>query len=280
MNIKREILFRSYRFFRKCGYLDKLNQDKHYANIITFHRVNNKSDALTIDIKKFDKMMKIVSKNYRVISLQSLIAKLNQDETLESNTVVITFDDGYQDNYKYAAPILRKYNLPATFFITTGYIGTDRIFDWDKESEFIHPNMTWDEVCSLSNMGFDIGAHTVNHVNLGSVSLDIAKNEILQSKLDIEEKLQKEIKLFAYPFGRKDCVNDEVIKIIKEVGFECCCSNYGGKVTKYSSNYNLHRIPAYPTTLELQMELDNYMTFYDGSMSILPNSKLINIKLN
>ena len=117
-------------------------------------------------------------------------------------------------------------------------------------------------------MGFDIGAHTVNHVDLGSVSLDIAKDEILGSKRQIEKHTETEIKLFAYPFGRKECIREEVAKIVEEAGFECCCSGYGGKVVNSSNLYHLPRIPSYPTEIELTMELDNFMTYYDNKMRI------------
>jgi peptidoglycan/xylan/chitin deacetylase (PgdA/CDA1 family) len=194
--------------------------------------------------------------------------RIKNKETLDPKTVVITFDDGYKDNLLNAVPILKKYNIPATFFITSGYINTDNTLSWDKKSVVKHPLMTWDEVRELVRMGFDIGAHTVNHINLGEASLDTARKEITRCKSHIEMEIDKEINTFAFPFGKRNCIRDEVIKIIKEVGFDCCCSAYGGKVTKDTDLYNLYRIPMYPNTIELLMELDNFMIYFEGKMNI------------
>ena len=268
MNLKRKVLFSAYTMLKQFQLIDRLNQDKHFANIVTYHRVNNYDNSqLTTPVKEFDRMMRQLSNDYNVISLYELIDQLNNKRSIEPKTVVITFDDGYKDNYECAASILNHYKLPATYFITSGYINTNKVFEWDRNSSVKHPLMTWGEVRELSNMGFDIGAHTVNHINLGKASNTIARDEIKGSKTRIEDEINKEINLFAYPFGGKDYIRSEIIDIVKEEGLACCCSNYGGKVTGNSNLYNLHRIPTYPNTIELMMELDNLMTFYDGRMS-------------
>ena len=269
MSIYRRILYTSYKIGKKIGYIDRKNSSDNYVSIITFHRVNDyDSSSLTLPRKIFDELMEEISKNYKPISLQDLIKKIRDGKELDKKTVVITFDDGYKDNILCAAPILLKYNIPATFFITSGYINTEKVFPWDRQSNVKHPSMTWNEVRELVSMGFDIGAHTINHANLGMVSLDIARTEIMGCKEQIENEINKEVNTFAYPFGGRDNVKDDVIELIRKAGFDCCCSAFGGKVTMDSDLYNLYRIATYPTVIETLMEVDNFMTYFDGKMKL------------
>jgi hypothetical protein len=76
------------------------------------------------------------------------------------------------------------------------------------------------------------------------------------------------VRSFAYPYGRKDCIGPDVVEIVKEAGYDCCCSGYGGKVSLDTDIYNLCRVPMYPSLIEFKMELDGFMTYYDGKMSI------------
>ena len=267
--MKRKLLYFGYFVIKKLGFLYLANRFSNYASILMFHRVNDyDSGPLTTPTVVFEKIIETISKNYRAISLPSLIRIIKNNERLAPKTVVITFDDGYKDNYIYAAPILQRYGMPATFFITSGYIDTDKVFPWDMQSNVQHPLMTWEEVNKLSQDGFDIGAHTENHVILGEISLEKAKSDVVNSKRRIENEINKRVQTFAYPFGRKNCIRADVIPIIREAGFDCCCAGYGGKITSKSDLYNLYRIPAYPSVIETMMELDNFMTYFDGKMSI------------
>jgi peptidoglycan/xylan/chitin deacetylase (PgdA/CDA1 family) len=92
-----------------------------------------KFDASNISASKdnFSKQMEYLSKNYNVISLKKFMEYKKNNEKIPKNTVVITFDDGYNDSYKNAYPILKKFDLPATIYLTTGYIGNDKIPWWD-----------------------------------------------------------------------------------------------------------------------------------------------------
>ena len=279
--MRKYLLYNSYKLLKKIGYIRWINPFNNYANIIFYHRVNNyDSNPLTTPTGVFEETMYAVSQNYNIVPLNALIEKIKNKKPIEPKTVVITFDDGYKDNLLYAAPILQKYNIPATFFITSGYINTNRILPWDGQDGANNPLMSWDEVRELVRMGFDIGSHTVNHVNLGEVSMDIARREIIGSKEQIEEKINKRITAISYPFGRRKCFRSVMKEIIKEAGFDSCCSGYGGKVTERSDLYNLYRISMYPNAIELLMELDNFMTHFDGKMDItLYRSHLTSFKI-
>jgi len=269
MGIKSNLLFSSYRTMKRAGYFTLRNSLTPYASILMYHRINNYDpECLSTCVDVFEETLAILRDSYNVIPLPTLVDLISRRDAIKPGTVVITFDDGYRDNILVAAPLLRKYNLPATFFVTSQYIGTNRIFPWDTQSSVKHELMSWDEVRELSRMGFEIGGHTANHVNLGTVELDEADKEISMSKGKIEDEIGRQITSFAYPFGGRDYIRKDIIPIIKKAGFKCCCSGYGGKVTKYSDPFALSRSVVYQTSIELFMEIDNFVTYIDGKTKI------------
>ena len=117
----------------------------------------------------------------KVIPLSEQVASCNAANDL-GGALSITLDDGYRDNYEVAAPILRRLNLPATFFVTTGFIGTQTIAPWDHDLVQQPGWMDWEQVRSLSSQGFEIGCHTASHIDLGTADDRAARLELETSK--------------------------------------------------------------------------------------------------
>ncbi|MDD5086600.1 MAG: polysaccharide deacetylase family protein, partial [Candidatus Nanoarchaeia archaeon] len=107
--------------------------------ILDYHRVLDiKADfpfdenSVSASVGNFRKQSEYLSKKYNVISLEEFVEHCKKNKNPPKNSAVITFDDGYIDNYLFAYPILKKYNIPATIFLTANYISTNKIFWWDK----------------------------------------------------------------------------------------------------------------------------------------------------
>lgn len=95
---------------------------------LLYHRVNNVRDQLynlTVSPEEFDQHIKYLRENYRTVRFDENWNLISED------AIAITFDDGYADNYVYALPVLERYKVPATIFVSTGNIGTSREFWWD-----------------------------------------------------------------------------------------------------------------------------------------------------
>ena len=103
-------------------------------HVLLYHRVNPDNDPFfpATSVKLFDSQMRYLAANYRVVALADIIKGIRQGLGVAPGTIAVTFDDGYRDNYVYAHPILRKYDLPATLFAATSYIGTDKLMWNDK----------------------------------------------------------------------------------------------------------------------------------------------------
>ena len=136
--------------------------------VVAFHHVSDARDerGLSIDPAMFERYCRFFRRHFQVIPLRDFVANLERRAPLDRQ-LAITFDDGYRNNFDYAAPVLEKLGLPATFFVVSQWIGSDVVPWWDREQNMRHPWMTWDQVRSLRRRGFDIGAHTRTHVDLG-----------------------------------------------------------------------------------------------------------------
>ncbi len=112
------------------------------AYIVAYHRVGSTyefpSDVPMMGSQDFEKQIVYLSRRYRVISLRELGGALNRGASIPAKTAVITFDDGYRDNYLKAYPILRKHGVPATIFLATGHIDSGTPFWWDRVSYVMH----------------------------------------------------------------------------------------------------------------------------------------------
>jgi peptidoglycan/xylan/chitin deacetylase (PgdA/CDA1 family) len=193
-----------------------------------------------------------------VLPLNRLLDYLEQAHGWPRRTVAVTFDDGYRDNYEIAAPILKEFDIPATFFITAGAIGTDRVMFWDEHLRDRVPWMNWEQVRALHRQGFEIGSHTMNHTDLGRASREVAWQELTTSKAKLEDELGAQVTLFAYPFGRPENMNESNRVLVREAGYRCCCSCCGGFVFPKDDPYRLKRTPLdpwYSTPIELHWEL-------------------------
>lgn len=217
------------------------------APILLYHRINNVSEdklMLCVSPECFEKHLIFIKKNYDIIHLSKLSEKITKG-TLRGNEISITFDDGYKDNFVKALPLLEKYNIPATIFITTKYLGKRSSFKWDLEYKvedraiFLNEN----EIRILSDHPLiEIGGHTHYHRKLSKLRYEEQKKDILENKNILEKITKKEITLFAYPFGEKKDFNKISEKIIKELGFSYAYSNTQLLSRKTKKRFDIPRI--------------------------------------
>lgn len=155
--------------------------------------------------------------------------------------VVITFDDGARNLLTHAVPILQKYGMTATFFVSTALLGGWN--SWDADLSYPREKlMTEDDVRALHQAGFEIGAHGAHHLNLAKVSAETALREMSESRVVLEQTIQGRVDVMAYPFG--DCPSDYV-QLCRSAGYvgACAISSYAHKVL--DDHYALRRILIY-----------------------------------
>jgi len=220
---------------------------KDRAVIVLFHRVDDraKGNPISCTSSEFEEYCQFFGKYFDVIPLSDLVGRLKKGQDL-GNRLVITFDDGYRDNLQVAGPVLSDLQLPATFFIATGFIGSSIVAPWDRDAGLASEWLSWDEVRNLAGMDFEIGAHTVNHVDLGRVHGEAARDEIVRSRQQLEHELGVPIDHFSYPFGRKDQITEANRDLVRELEFSCCLSAFGGEVRESTDLFRIPRFPVSP----------------------------------
>lgn len=148
--------------------------------------------GLTVSGADFEAMMAYLKQaGYHPVSEKQLFKALFKGEALPANPVMLTIDDGYDDNFSVAAPILEKYGFPATFYIITDKVGTPEY-------------MSWDQVKSLDSRGMDIGSHTCSHADLASLGSAELELELTDSARKLESNLGHPVYWLCYPAGKYD----------------------------------------------------------------------------
>jgi peptidoglycan/xylan/chitin deacetylase (PgdA/CDA1 family) len=212
------------------------------AAIILYHRVNDYAkDVLTVDCKTFAAQLLAISKRYRVSSTAELVDQLRGGKPLRPTTVAIHFDDCYQDILTNGAPIMKACGVPACAFINSGFIETDRTFAHDAESPYSFPMLRSSDVQSWVAMGFEVGAHTINHVDLGTCPVKDAGPEIIQCGVELEKLIGKPVDLFAFPFGKPHHIRAATLEIIRSGSYVANFSAHGGYVDSGTDVFDIPR---------------------------------------
>lgn len=304
------------------------------AVILLYHRVtilDSDPQLLSVSPENFAQHLQVLNRNYQILSLKELVKKVAEDN-IKHHSVAITFDDGYADNLNEAKPLLEKYGIPATVFVTAGKIGDHQEFWWDDLERILlktvnlpeklaltinsqsynwelgesahldkitslalndwnvlksenptprhqiyrslssilrtlptetrkqliqeivnqaqieltgrlsHRMLTESEVQELAKGGLvEVGAHSINHPVLSSISQPEQELEIHQSRKKLESILGTSVTSFAYPYGTKSDYNSQTVATVKNLGFDCACSNFAEVVWRGSARFELPR---------------------------------------
>jgi len=176
--------------------------------------------AFTVSPEGFEAHLKYFKENgYQTVLIDDLINYFDTGKPLPTKAVAITFDDGRYGQYKWAYFLLKKYEMKATFFITTGWVGSNDF-------------LTWEEIKEMSDNGMAIGSHSISHPHLSDQNDIDLKHELEDGKKIIEEKIGKPIKYLAYPGGD---YSTRVIEFAKTAGFEAALSVY--KIIEQAPKY-------------------------------------------
>jgi peptidoglycan/xylan/chitin deacetylase (PgdA/CDA1 family) len=217
--------------------------------IFLYHRVNDyANDVLTVDTETFAAQLLAISQRYPLSSSADIVDRIRAKKPVPPTTVAIHFDDCYRDILTNGAPIMRTLDVPACAFINSGYIGTTRTFPHDADKyPFTFEMLSSSEVAAWSNLGFEVGAHTVNHVDLGRTPAEIAGPEIVDCGRELQKIIGKPVSFFSFPFGRTDNITSVTRRIVETAGYTALFSAHGGEI---GPGTDPHDIPRSGTSFE------------------------------
>jgi peptidoglycan/xylan/chitin deacetylase (PgdA/CDA1 family) len=216
------------------------------VTILLYHRVSDDArDNLTVGIEQFDRQIALLRRRCDMLSLDEALTLTTPRPSVRP-AVCITFDDGYEDNYRHAAPILRRHNVAAAFFVATGIVGTDSPFPHDiRRGNPPIPVMTWSQLRELRHDGFTIGSHSVTHIDCAREPEDVVVRELAQSRDQLYRELGTKRPLFAYPYGGRENMTAERLLLVREAGYAGCLSAYGGVNSIPIDPYDIRRSAVY-----------------------------------
>ena len=210
------------------------------VRVLTYHRVNDTHphDRLTVHPRAFAAQMEALRETRSVITLEEAVSALRGERPIPARATVITFDDGYRDNFTFAVPILEQFGFSATFFIATGYIGTATTLDRYRACCSGDAMLDWEQVGEMRARGHAIGGHGRDHLELARLSPDAARAEIEACQADIAQRLGARASLFCYPRGSE---TKDVRLLVAAAGFGAACTVEPGGNAAGSDLFGLRR---------------------------------------
>jgi peptidoglycan/xylan/chitin deacetylase (PgdA/CDA1 family) len=213
--------------------------------VLCYHSVHPDRAFVSTRPHVFERHVEWLHEHCEVVPLVELVA----DDAMNHNRkprAAITFDDGYADNHSYALPILAKYGMHATFFVTAGFVERNpavigRFHQLAGGARDITP-LDWTQIRELSASGMHIGSHTYSHPNLARLSRAEVEDELRKSKDVIGNQLGAVIDLFAYPFGKPRVhVTSVTTAIAEAVGYRMAAAVMFRGVLRTDSPFRIPR---------------------------------------
>lgn len=200
--------------------------------VLNYHQINDEDvNALTVPTAEFAREMDYLAENgYHTITPKQLTDYLTRGTPLPAKPILITFDDGYLDNYVNAYPILKERGMVATIFLVSDYMGR-----FDKY-------LTWDQVVEMSEAGFSMESHTLSHFELPPLSPDQLHQQLEGGKLATQWHTLQYTEYIAYPCGT---YNQQVLEAVKDCGYRGGFTVRYDLVHKGDNPYLLSRVPIF-----------------------------------
>lgn len=197
--------------------------------VLMYHSISNEQgNPVIISPALLEEEFKYIKDNgYTPITLDDLYNYLQNNAQIPEKSLLLTFDDGYENNYSALFPLLKKYGFRATIFVITSYV--------DKNSAYL----TSTQIKEMNSYGVDIESHTVNHPYLNSLTKDKQLYELTESKSFLQKLLNKKINYIAYPYGAH---NSDTLSAAEEAGYKLALTTDGRWAMKKNGILSLDRV--------------------------------------
>ena len=213
--------------------------------VLYYHKIDYpKKDAvykgLYVTPKQFKMQVALLKfLGYDTVSPKDILSFVKGHKISVKKPLLITFDDGYENNYLNAYPVLKAAGFTSLIFISTGFIEKKNIVSDEREKvreDFLNKS----EIKDMFKDGFFIGSHGINHYYLDSLEEGVLLGELIASKAYLENILNAPVDFFSYPFG---AYNPNVMRAVKKTGYLGAFTTARGRVGVGDNSYELKRIP-------------------------------------
>lgn len=223
--------------------------------VLCYHSVHPTNAFASATPRQFDEQMRWLKEHCDVISLREALDRVaGRRDTPSKPSVAITFDDGYDDNFIHALPVLMQNGIEASFYVTTGFLDRDPdVMDRMRRMRGMPVSaMTWNQLAEIHHAGMGVGSHTITHPNLAELDPGAVRVELRDSKRVLEDHLGEEIDSVAYPFGVPGRhVTAQTITEARDAGFRTGTAILYRDLRRHDHALNIPRIAVKNNTLQL-----------------------------
>ena len=207
--------------------------------ILGYHTVGEGDDDLSVSTETFRMQITWLRRHgYQIVTLRHWWAMAHANGAAPARCVVLTFDDGFQGTWRYAAPILAAEGLAATIFLVTDYLGRTNAYDRPLGVREL-AMLSWDEVGELKRLGWDLQSHGRRHSPLVGLSRDALSEELAGSKAIIEQRMGEPVEFFCYPYGSFDV---DAVEAVAPAGYTAAVTCRPGTLP-HPSEADPYRLP-------------------------------------
>ncbi len=193
-----------------------------------YHRVADAHpNPWTIKRKEFANHIQYCLDRFEAVGLDEVQRRVRVNESCRVSFTV-TFDDGYAENCDFALPLLIEKNIPTVYFVSTKFIKSQTPFPHDVRAGQPLQANTVSQIREFSDRGIEMGLHTRTHCDFSKVhSLSQIREEIVESKDELEQLIGRPVRYFAFPIGLRPQLTQAAIETVYEAGFWGFCSAFG-----------------------------------------------------
>lgn len=231
---------------------------RYPITILTHHLVSERSHRMAISTESFWREIRFLQRHYRIVSLSKSV-ELLESGRVDAPTVVLTFDDGYADNFVSLRAVAEETGIPVSLFIATEQVETQQEFQHDLENGIRGAlPLTWQQICYWSQGNVEFGSHTRTHFDCRSTDRQKLQYEIPGSKCDLEQHLKKPVEFLAFPFGQQENISSEALGLARNC-YRHFASGFGGDnhCAVQQDHQHLLRKNFYANTWELELDLQS-----------------------
>lgn len=219
--------------------------------VLMYHRVVDdrelsKKQETCVYIDEFHKQLELLDRlGYSTITLRDYWLFKQDKLQLPKKPIILTFDDGYLDTYKFAFPLLKEYGMKAVVFVLGDRSVKSNVWDTNGQNLAYAPLMDSHQIKELHDNGFEIGAHSLRHSNLTQLSEEACTQTIKKPKIVVEALIGSRVISFAYPYG---LLNQHIKKKVNEAGYKFACSVFSGPARFGDDPLEIRRLAIHNTT--------------------------------
>ncbi len=234
--------------FRQLWLQRRMSEGKVPTFVLFYHRIADAHpNPWSMTFEQFRQQIEWFQSQFDIVSLEESQRRIESDNNSRP-TLSITFDDGYAENCENALLYLIENKIPVTYFVTTQHTSQQQPFPHDVEQGQPLPVNTIESLRSLSRAGIEIGAHTRTHMDLGSTGdPEVIYDEVISATRELEQLVDQPIRYFAFPFGQRENLNVDAIRLLKRYGIKGWCSAYGGFNEIAGDSFHLQRLHGDPS---------------------------------